>query len=86
MTIYIELMSEGVYEYRFVEFSGRDICKYDDNNLLTIYDQNEEKHEIQLDDINDVFILNKKIYVMNKRREIIVYNSKGENNGLIMPP
>ena len=30
---------------------------YDDNNLLTIYDENAGKHEIQLEDINDVFIL-----------------------------
>lgn len=37
--IYIELMFDGIYEYRFVGFSGKDICKYDDNNLLTIYDE-----------------------------------------------
>lgn len=53
--IYIELMFDGIYEYRFVGFSGKDICKYDDNNLLTIYDENAGKHEIQLEDINDVF-------------------------------
>ena len=79
--IYIELMFEGIYEYRFVGFSGRGICKYDDNNLLTIYDENARKHETQLEDINDVFIFNEKIYVMNKRKDIIVYNTKGENKG-----
>lgn len=73
--IYIELMFDGIYEYRFVGFSGKDICKYDDNNLLTIYDENAGKHEIQLEDINDVFIIKEKIYVMNKRKSIIVYNS-----------
>ena len=77
--IYIELMFDGIYEYRFVGFSGEDICKYDDNNLLTIYDENTEKHEIQLEDINDVFVLKKKIYVMNKRKSIIEYNTDGEN-------
>ena len=60
--IYIELMFDGIYEYRFVGFSGEDICKYDDNNLLTIYNENAGKHEIQLEDINDVFIFKKKIY------------------------
>lgn len=65
--IYIELMFDGIYEYRFVGFSGEDICKYDDNNLLTIYDENTEKHEIQLEDINDVFVLKKKIYVRFKK-------------------
>lgn len=84
--IYIEIMNEGIYEYRFVGFSGRDICKYDDNSLLTIYDENAGKYEIQLEDINDVFIFNKKIYVMNKRKNIIVYNTEGENKGVIMPP
>ncbi|MCC2219956.1 MAG: hypothetical protein V8S88_05145 [Lachnospiraceae bacterium] len=84
--IYIELMFDGIYEYRFVGFSGKDICKYDDNNLLTIYDENAGKHEIQLEDINDVFILKEKIYVMNKRKSIIVYNTEGENKGLIVPP
>lgn len=84
--IYIELLFEGIYEYRFVGFSGGDICKYDDNNLLTIYGENAVKHEIQLEDINDVFIFNENIYVMNKRKDIIVYNAKGENKGLIMPP
>ena len=68
--IYIELMFDGIYEYRFVGFSGKDICKY----------------EIQLEDINDVFILKEKIYVMNKRKSIIVYNTEGENKGLIVPP
>lgn len=58
--IYIELMFDGIYEYRFVGFSGKDICKYDDNNLLTIYDENAGKHEIQLEDINDVFIFKEK--------------------------
>lgn len=84
--IYIELMFDGIYEHRFVGFSGEDICKYDDNNLLTIYDENAGKHEIQLEDINDVFIFKKKIYVMNKRKSIIVYNPEGENKGLIVPP
>lgn len=84
--IYIELMFDGIYEYRFVGFSGEDICKYDDNNLLTIYDENAGKHEIQLEDINYVFIFKKKIYVMNKRKSIIVYNTEGENKGLIVPP
>ena len=51
--IYIESVSNGIYEYRFVGFSGEDICKYDDNNLLIIYDKNAEKHEIQLEEIND---------------------------------
>lgn len=84
--IYIEIMLEEIYEYRFVGFSGGDICKYDENNLLTIYDKNAEKHEIQLEEINDVLIFNGKIYVMNKRKDIIVFNTEGENKGIIMPP
>lgn len=84
--IYIESVSNGIYEYRFVGFSGEDICKYDDNNLLIIYDKNAEKHEIQLEEINDVLIFSGKVYVMNKRENIIVYNTEGENKGLIMPP
>ena len=63
--IYIESVSNGIYEYRFVGFSGEDICKYDDNNLLIIYDKNAEKHEIQLEEINDVLIFSGKVYVMN---------------------
>ena len=31
-------------------------------------------------------LLKEKIYVMNKRKSIIVYNTEGENKGLIVPP
>ena len=54
--------------------------------VMRFTDRDGEKHEIQLEDINDVFVLKKKIYVMNKRKSIIEYNTDGENKGLIVPP
>lgn len=84
-SIYIEIMENGKEEYRYVGYDGRDICKYD-NNLLTIYDKNGIKHEIQLKNIDDVCICGDKIYVISQRQYIMVYNDVGEKKGLIMPP
>lgn len=83
--VYIEIVYDDIYEYRFVSLKGEDICKYNDNNLLTIY-KNVEKHEIQLEEINDILVFNGKIYVMDKRKDIIVFNEEGKNKGVIKPP
>ena len=83
--VYIEMVNDDIYEYRFVDLKGEDICKYNENNLLTIF-KNVDKHEIKLEEINDILVFDGKIYVMNKRKDIIIFNEDGENNGVIKPP
>lgn len=81
----IEIVCDGIYEYRFVGLKGEDICKYNEKNLLTIY-KNVEIYEIQLEEINDILVFDSKIYVMNKREDIIVFNREGKSKGVIKPP
>ena len=36
--------------------------------------------------LDDILVFDGKIYVMNKRQDIIIFNKDGENNGVIKPP
>ena len=81
----IQIVYDDMYEYRYVDLKGDDICKYNEKNLLTIY-KNIEKYEIQFEEINDVLVFSANIYVMNKRKDIIVFNREGKNKGVIKPP
>lgn len=85
-SIYIEVLLGETYEYRFVNFYGKDICRYDENNIISIFDENSRKYEIQLEEINDVLFFNGKIYVMNLRTEIRIFNCSGKSEGVIKPP
>ncbi len=53
--------------------------------LLTIF-TNADKREIKLEEISDILVFHGKIYVMNNRNAILVFNWDGEDNGVIEPP
>lgn len=84
--IYIEMIQDGIYEYRLVDFEGKDICSYNENSRLKIYDMDGCSHESNLEDINDILFLEDRVLVMNKKEEILLYGRNGICNGIIKPP
>lgn len=83
--IYIELCYPDYYEYRYVSFDGSDICTYTDCGLLTIFVK-EGAVKLKFDSIIDLAIINKQIFVLNKRTAISVINLNGEESGILTPP
>lgn len=84
--MYIESVQNDICEYKLVDFTAKDICSYDENGKLKIYDVDGGLYESNLEDINDIFFLEGRVFVMNIKKKILIYSRDGICNGAIEAP
>lgn len=85
--IYIEINKDTGYEYRYIDLKGNDICWYNENNDISIFDRGSKiRKDIHMSEIRDVMIIKDMIYVMKGKSEVLQFDAKGDINTVIIAP
>lgn len=84
--IYAEIINDdGNSEYRFLDLTGNEICKYDETNVLQIKVGTTWSNK-EYEEIMDVYIIGGKIYAMISPTDIDVYDLSSHYIGTIKAP
>lgn len=81
----LEVYHNGGFEYYYLSFSGKEICKYDRNGELVIFTASGEQ-EIKHNSIKAVTILENRIYVITDDNAIFTYDFEANHIGEIQAP
>ena len=84
--VYAEIIKgDGNSEYRFIDLSGNDICKYDEINVLQIKVGSTWINK-EYEEIIDVYLISGKIYVIISPTDIDVFDLSAQYIGTINAP